>query len=197
MVNVPHNESQAATINVPSRAEPALLRMKFAPTVDFVFEPAISMSVRGALTPDYDQDFGATMRDRAAMKQETLVQHHPPTPPDASELQSGLQQVAQYNADGSYSYNDPQAYGGAYTSAVQTVPNGFPHHMSHTGAHPSESFGLDISYVGIIQTRNAINLADRIAGWIFSVARQRVLLGGSVPWDRGKLGRDIVQHCNC
>jgi hypothetical protein len=106
------------------------------------------MSARSALTPDYDLEIGASARDRAAiMKQDTLIQHHPPTPPDASELQSGLQQVAQYNADGNYSYNDPQTFGGAYCAAPQVVPNGLPQQLSRTGRKSSESFALDIQYV--------------------------------------------------
>ena len=82
------------------------------------------------------------------MKSETLVQQHPPTPPIASaDLQSSLHQVAQYNADGQYPYNDAQSYGVAYGSQERVMQDGIPRHPSQIGGHPDETFGLGIQYV--------------------------------------------------
>jgi uncharacterized iron-regulated membrane protein len=72
----------------------------------------------------------------AIMKSQTLVQQHPPTPPSVGADQTGLHQVAQYNADRDYSYND--LHSAAYSSSGAIL-------------HDGETFGLGIQYVcGII-----------------------------------------------
>lgn len=89
-------------------------------------------------------------RGTAVMKSETLVQQHPPTPPVAStDMQIGLHQIAQYNTDGHYSYDDPQSYGAIYGS-LGRGHDALPRHPSHDGGQPGEAYGLGIQYVSIV-----------------------------------------------
>lgn len=88
------------------------------------------------------------------MKSETLTQHHPPTPPNVSnELHSGLHQIAQYNADRSYSFDDLHHQGSAYGSPGSMVYEALPHHpvqsfqTSPADSQPGQDFGLNIQYV--------------------------------------------------
>ncbi|KAF1996831.1 hypothetical protein P154DRAFT_471929 [Amniculicola lignicola CBS 123094] len=91
------------------------------------------------------------------MKAETLVQHHPPTPPSVgTELQSGLHQIAQYNAERNYSYDGAQRHGSAYGSPGPVVHEGVQHRsQSFQQSHADQqgqNFGLGIQYDGYSQS---------------------------------------------
>ncbi|USP74454.1 uncharacterized protein yc1106_01728 [Curvularia clavata] len=76
------------------------------------------------------------------MRDGTLIQQHPPTPPNAgAEYQAGLQQVAQYNADRSYSFETE--YGSPGSVAYQGNPSR-PSHADEYG----RGLGISIQYDG-------------------------------------------------
>jgi hypothetical protein len=78
------------------------------------------------------------------MRGDTLIQQHPPTPPNAgAEYQAGLHQVAQYNADRGYSFGDAW-----YGSPGSVVHERIPSHASHVDSHP-RGLGLGIQYVSV------------------------------------------------
>jgi hypothetical protein len=87
------------------------------------------------------------------MKTETYVQQHPPTPPVVStDMQTGLHQLAQYNADGHYSYDDSHAYGTAYGISEQVIQDPLSRHQSEVGSQAGEPFGLGIQYVSKLRS---------------------------------------------
>ena len=78
----------------------------------------------------------------ATMRGDTLIQQHPPTPPNAGlEYQIRLHQVAQYNVDRGYSFGEA-----GYGSPGSVAHEGIPSHASHAGNHP-RGLGLGIQYV--------------------------------------------------
>jgi hypothetical protein len=78
------------------------------------------------------------------MRRDTLVEPHLPTPPNArAEYQAGLNQVAQYNADRSYSFGEA-----GYGSPRSVAHEGIPSHASHVDSHPCV-VGLGIQYVRV------------------------------------------------
>jgi hypothetical protein len=78
------------------------------------------------------------------MRGDTLIQQHPPTPPNArAEYQAGLHQVAQYNADRGYSFGEA-----GYGSPGSVAHEGIPSHASHVDSHP-RGLGLGIQYVRV------------------------------------------------
>lgn len=80
----------------------------------------------------------------AMMRGDTLVQQHPPTPPNAgSEYQSGLHPVAQYGVDRGYSFSET-----GYGSPGSVAHEGIPSHASHADNHP-RGLGLGIQYVRV------------------------------------------------
>lgn len=88
------------------------------------------------------------------MKSETLVQQLPPTPPNVnSELQSGLQHIAQYNANRSYSFDEAHPRSSSFessrASAHETIPQHSTQsfHSSQSDGRPEPDFGLGIHYV--------------------------------------------------
>jgi hypothetical protein len=89
------------------------------------------------------------------MKAETLIQRHPPTPPNiGSDLQSGLHHIAQYNAERHYSFEDAHVHGLAYGSPGLMIHDVLPRHQSVQSFHSSHGdgqqdadFGLGIQYV--------------------------------------------------
>jgi len=97
------------------------------------------------------------------MKAETLVQHHPPTPPNITdELQYGLHHVAQHNAERNYQLDDSQLgnrHGSAYGSPAPVMQEGItPHSSQHFQQQHVENgqfsdphgadFTLGLQYVG-------------------------------------------------
>ena len=80
------------------------------------------------------------------MKTETLVQRHPPTPPHGHihpDLQNGLNQIAQYNAERGYSYDESPSHGTVYSSPGPGMNNGLSHAMGPTGIE----YGVGVPYV--------------------------------------------------
>jgi hypothetical protein len=76
------------------------------------------------------------------MRSDTLIQQHPPTPPNAgAEYQAGLHQVAQYNAERGYSFGEA-----GYGSPSSVAHQGIPSHASHADNH-IRGLGLGIEYV--------------------------------------------------
>ncbi|KAH6615165.1 hypothetical protein C7974DRAFT_60268 [Boeremia exigua] len=74
------------------------------------------------------------------MRGDTLVQRHPPTPPTlVGDFHSDLHRVAQYGADGGYSYSEA-GYG-------VHGHEGIPLRAAHAGSH-GEGVGLGIQYEG-------------------------------------------------
>ncbi|KAF1953316.1 HMG box protein-like protein [Byssothecium circinans] len=87
------------------------------------------------------------------MKSKTLIHQHPPTPPNINvDLQNGLHQIAQYNADRSFPYDGSHAYGSAYGSPVPTLHDGFTQHSSHVESQNVDAFGMGIHYDGYGQS---------------------------------------------
>jgi hypothetical protein len=79
------------------------------------------------------------------MRGDTLIQQHPPTPPNAgSEYQTGLHQVAQYNVDRGYPFGEA-GYGSPSSVAREEIPS----HVSHADNH-SRGLGLSIQYVRVL-----------------------------------------------
>jgi hypothetical protein len=118
----------------------------------FCLEPGSSSAVRNVRDDlSRNHSVGPTAsacRHIDVMKTETYVQQHPPTPPVAStDMQTGLHQLAQYNSDGHYSYDDPHAYGTAYGSSDQVMQDPLSQHQSEIGSQTGEPFGLGIQYV--------------------------------------------------
>jgi hypothetical protein len=92
---------------------------------------------------------------------ETLLHQQPPTPPNVKvELQSGLQQLAQYNADRGFSYESSPAYGTVYGSPGPTLHDGYPQH--HVESPGGGTFGLGIQYVSGTE-------CDLTGGWLMYV----------------------------
>ena len=82
------------------------------------------------------------------MKSETIIHHHPPTPPSVStELQSGLHHVAQFNAEGSFSYDHLHSHGAGYGTPGAVIQEGLSQHSSHPDNTPGADYGLGIHYV--------------------------------------------------
>ena len=72
------------------------------------------------------------------MRGDTLIQQHPPTPPNTgAEYQASLQQIAQYNAGRGFSYGSPRSI----------AHEGIPSHGSHVDSHPGDGLGLGLQYV--------------------------------------------------
>jgi hypothetical protein len=86
------------------------------------------------------------MQSSINMKAETLIHHHPPTPPDDHvhpDLHPTLHQVAQYNADRGYSYDESHSQGGVYSSPDPAMHHGIPHGIAPSGAE----YGVALQYV--------------------------------------------------
>jgi hypothetical protein len=86
------------------------------------------------------------------MRSETLLYQHPPTPPsNGTEYQAGLHQIAQYNADRGFSFDD-SAYGSPRTVAHEGIPS----QGSRIDSGSGERLGLGIQYVrtphGIVES---------------------------------------------
>jgi hypothetical protein len=76
------------------------------------------------------------------MRGDTLIQQHPPTPPNAgAEYQAGLHQFAQYDANRGYSFGEA-----GYGSPGSVAHEGIPSRASHVDSHP-HGLGLGIQYV--------------------------------------------------
>ncbi|KAF2869974.1 HMG box protein-like protein [Massariosphaeria phaeospora] len=83
------------------------------------------------------------------MKTETLTHQHPPTPPNVSnELQSGLHQIAQYNAEGSYSFDGSHPADSRYGSPGPVVHEMIQQQPGHMDGHSGIGFGLGLRYDG-------------------------------------------------
>ncbi|KAF2189624.1 hypothetical protein K469DRAFT_683039 [Zopfia rhizophila CBS 207.26] len=92
------------------------------------------------------------------MKSETVVQQHPPTPPNVTvELQYGLHHIAQHNAERNYLYDESQLHGSAYVSPGHVVHEGIPQDSAqhfqdqhvergHYAEPHGPDFGLEIQY---------------------------------------------------
>ncbi|KAH7114351.1 HMG box protein-like protein [Dendryphion nanum] len=68
------------------------------------------------------------------MKSETLVHHHPPNPPNIHSEYSALHQLASYNAEHDYSYDEGPSHGLRYDSAGAGMPASV--HQQAEGAFP-------------------------------------------------------------
>jgi hypothetical protein len=78
------------------------------------------------------------------MRGDTLIQQHPPTPPNAgADYQTGLHQVAQYNADRGYLFGEA-----GYGSSGLVAHEGIPSYASHVDSRP-RGLGLGIQYVRV------------------------------------------------
>ncbi|KAF2856049.1 HMG box protein-like protein [Plenodomus tracheiphilus IPT5] len=78
------------------------------------------------------------------MRAETLIHQHPPTPPiNGTEYQTGLSHIAQYNADGSYSFGEV-----GYGSPGSMGHEGLTSQMPRADGHSGNGFGLGIQYDG-------------------------------------------------
>lgn len=79
-----------------------------------------------------------------AMRGDTLIQRHPPTPPTlVGDFQSGLHRVAQYDADRGYPYDEA-----SYGVPGMAGHEGIPSRTSHVGSHSGEGVSLGMQYVG-------------------------------------------------
>jgi len=77
------------------------------------------------------------------MRSETLLYQHPPTPPsNGTEYQTGLHQIAQYNVDRGFSFED-SVYGSPRTVAHEGIPS----QVSRVDSGSGEGLGLGIQYV--------------------------------------------------
>jgi len=80
------------------------------------------------------------------MQSDTLVQHHPPTPPGLNpDLHAGLHQIAQYNDSPDYAHEGSPPYSTGYSSispVMHEASQHSPHMMSHVDVD-----GLGIRYV--------------------------------------------------
>ncbi|PSN72902.1 HMG box protein [Corynespora cassiicola Philippines] len=72
------------------------------------------------------------------MKSETIVHHHPPTPPS-------------FNAEGSFSYDDLHSHGAGYGTPGAVIQEGLSQHSSHPDNTPGADYGLGIHYDGYSQ----------------------------------------------
>lgn len=69
------------------------------------------------------------------MMGETLIQQHPPTPPNTStDYHSGLHQVVQYNTDRNHPFSEAN-----YGSPGSVVHEGIHSHASHVDNHDLSS----------------------------------------------------------
>lgn len=92
------------------------------------------------------------------MRGETLIQQHPPTPPNTSaEYQASLHQIAQYNTGRGFSYGSPRLM------ARETIPSN-----GHIESHPGDGIGLGLQYVSISMSLLLMSSPDRVTGWLRS-----------------------------
>ncbi|KAF2648361.1 hypothetical protein K491DRAFT_684743 [Lophiostoma macrostomum CBS 122681] len=128
------------------------------------------------------------------MKSETLVQRHPPTPPNVgNDLHAGLHHIAQYNVGRSYSFDESLPHSSGYGSPEPVVHDAIQqhHHQAHAfhATHNDSHSGSDLG-LGIQYDRYGQGHAYFPDGQINGVQHNQTFYSNSPPTPRSAIDHD-------